>query len=68
MGLKTIHVMFVAVAILLAVGTGVWAVLDYRGSHRTESVAMAVVSFTMGAALLGYGVWFLRKLKGIRFN
>jgi Flp pilus assembly protein TadB len=51
--LKAFHVLFITASILLAVGLGVWCL--------PRSTAAAFASFAVGALLIGYETWFLRK-------
>ncbi len=66
MSLKTFHIFFVTVSILLSLGFACWAFGEYR---RVESAANL---FRVGGALLfaivlaWYGRWFLHKLKGVK--
>jgi hypothetical protein len=65
MGLKGFHVFFIAVATLLALMFGAWALWDFGRTGRGGTLAMAVLAFGAAAALVFYGLWFLRKLKDV---
>ncbi len=65
MSLKTFHIVFVAISTLLAVGFGAWAIRDYLRHDELASLLIGVGSLLGGAALIGYGRWFVHKLKGI---
>jgi hypothetical protein len=67
MSLKAFHVVFVVVSILCALGFGVWSVADYMRTGSGSSLAFAVAGFVATGALVWYGFWFLRKLKGVSF-
>ncbi|MEE2663478.1 MAG: hypothetical protein VX681_05130 [Myxococcota bacterium] len=67
MGLKAFHIFFVVVSVALCIGLGVWATLDYAQSGDSLRLALGVGSFLGGIALAYYGVWFLRKLKGVGY-
>lgn len=67
MSLKAFHVFFVAVSILLTVGFGVWAVRDFRLTDHRNSLYLGIASFAGTGVLVVYGVWFLRKLKGLSY-
>ena len=64
MSLKTVHIFFVSVSILLALGFGLWAVRDYLVSGNGLNLAMGLAAFLGCGVLVCYGIWFLRKLKG----
>ena len=63
MSLKNIHLFFIATAILLAVGCGVWGIWASSEDSKPVYLAFGIVSFGVAAGLVGYGVWFFRKLK-----
>ena len=56
MSLKWVHILFIALSSLLAFGFGAW-------SLQRGSVGMAIGSFALGAGLIAYGVWFMRKIR-----
>jgi len=58
--LKSFHILFITMASLLAFGFGAWALSpQLAASYR----ALGVVSLVLGAGLIVYGVWFLRKIR-----
>ena len=65
MSLKSFHVFFILISTLFALGLGGWSVREYRRVDGTENFVLAVVAFVTAAALVVYGRWFLRKLKGL---
>ena len=67
MGLKAFHIVFILASIALAVGFGLWAARDFAQSGSWVSLALGVSSFAGSAVLVVYGVWFLRKLKGVGY-
>ena len=67
MSLKAFHVFFVCISVLLALGFGAWAVADYLRTGHGSSLALAIGGFVSAVALVWYGLWFLRKLKGVSF-
>ncbi len=67
MSLKAFHILFIVVSIALCVGFGVWATRDFARSGSWVQLALGVGSFIASGALVWYGVWFLRKLKGVGY-
>jgi len=67
MSLKAFHVLFVSVCTVFCVGFGVWAIFDYRESGEKASLIWGVLSLLAAVALVWYGRWFLRKLKGVSY-
>ncbi len=57
MSLKTFHIFFISVAVLLCIGFGVWCL---REGSRT---ALGIGSFLVAVALVVYEVNFLRRFK-----
>ena len=67
MSLKAFHIFFIVVSTALCVGLGVWAVEDFGRSGNWVHLALGVGSFIGSILLSCYGVWFLRKLKGVSY-
>ena len=67
MSLKTFHIFFIVVSIALCLGVGVWATQDFNRSGNGVHLALGVGSFIGSLLLAWYGVWFLRKLKGVSY-
>jgi hypothetical protein len=44
---------------------GAWALWDFGRTGKGGTLVMAVQSFGAAAALVFYGLWFLRKLKNV---
>jgi hypothetical protein len=65
--LKAFHVFFVVVSTLCALGFGAWAIGDYLRTGNTGVLILGVFGFAGAAALVWYGLWFLRKLKNVSF-
>ena len=53
LSLKAFHVLFISASVLLAIALGCWYLPQNRGA--------AVAAFGVGALLVGYETWFLRK-------
>jgi hypothetical protein len=64
MGLKNIHLLFISMAIALALGFGAWCVWMFRGQGGGGYLAVGAASFATGIGLVVYANWFLRKMKG----
>ena len=67
MSLKAFHVFFVVICVLFTLGFGAWAVADYSRAGSNGSLVLAIGSFIAAAALVWYGLWFLRKLKNVSY-
>lgn len=67
MSLKAFHIVFVMVSTLLALGFGAWAIRDYRLHQEMPSLVLGLGSLLGSVALVAYGRWFLRKLKGVSY-
>jgi hypothetical protein len=59
MSLKVFHVLFIAVAILLAAGCTAWSYVNQAAALFGISSAIVAV------ALVIYGIWFLKKSRNI---
>lgn len=64
MSLKGFHVVFVSASALLAFGFAVWCVgaVPEPGPGR---IAASVAAVLAGFGLVGYEVWFLKKMRGL---
>ena len=58
MSLRAVHILFIVLSASLAFVFGAW-------SLRFYSTAVGAASFVAGAGLVGYGVWFVKKTKGM---
>ena len=65
MSLKTVHILFITVSVLLGLATGVWGLREYSSQGDGSYLALGVSSLVLAVGLLGYGTWFLRKTRGI---
>jgi len=66
MSLKGFHIVFITVSTLLALGAGAWC-LWIDSVHGSPVFRLgAICSFVAAAALVTYGIWFLRKMKRLR--
>lgn len=67
MSLKAIHVLFVVVATLLMTGLGVWSLRQFMSAGGGATLALGLISLLAAIALVVYGVWFLKKTKGVSY-
>jgi hypothetical protein len=63
MSLRSMHVFFIVMSVLLAVFFSGWAGTAYRADHGVVYLAIAVLSLTAAAGLAGYAAAFLRKTR-----
>ena len=64
MGIKTFHLIFISISVLLAGGVAVWA-FDFaqQVSRPAAYVATGIGAVLFGLALVAYEIVFIRKLK-----
>ena len=67
MSLKAFHIVFVLVSTLLAGGFGAWSIREFRSDGSTSTLVIGICSLLACVALIVYGRWFLRRLKGISY-
>ncbi len=65
--LKGFHVFFIAISLILTLGFGVWEIRDYAEAGKRASLYLGAGSFAVALLLAVYGVWFLRKLRGVSY-
>jgi membrane protein implicated in regulation of membrane protease activity len=57
MSLKSVHLLFISLASLLAFGFGIWCL------RRGEYSALGLMAILLGVGLVAYGMWFVRKIR-----
>jgi len=68
MSLKAFHLVFIVASILLALGFGVWSLLNYSSPHGVRmDLILAVLSGIAAVALVVYEIFFLKKLKNVSY-
>jgi hypothetical protein len=63
MSLKTIHLLFVALSVILTAFFAAWAAGQYRVEQESGYLVVAAVSLAGGASLVVYGAAFQRKTR-----
>jgi len=67
MSLKTFHIVFVTVSVLLMLVIAAWNFGNYRDNGTTSDLTWGVVSVVAAVGLLVYGKVFLRKFKNVSY-
>jgi hypothetical protein len=65
LSLRSFHLFFIAVSVLLAAWVGVWGVQSYLATRSVSDLALGVVFFLLGFVLLIYGRRVRRKLRAL---
>ncbi len=68
MSLKNFHLIFVFASLALSVFVGFWGVADFNRSSDREHLALGIGAFVVGAILLAYSGWFVRKSKRMNLS
>ncbi len=63
MNLKGFHVVFIIAATATVLGFGAWGITVGRSTEDAGMTVLGAASAMAGVGLLGYGGWFLRKLR-----
>jgi hypothetical protein len=63
LGLKSFHVFFICVSILLCLLVGIWGYQQYTQAGSSTGLAMAIVFLLGGGALVVYAARFFGKLR-----
>lgn len=63
MSLKTFHVFFISVSVLLCIGFGAWCLTAEGVRGQADYTALGLVSLVVAVALIVYEILFLRKFK-----
>ncbi len=68
MSLKAFHILFITASTLLTLGFGAWSMRNFFALGGAPSdLVLGLGSSLVGFALIGYGRYFLRKLKGVGY-
>jgi DNA-binding transcriptional regulator of glucitol operon len=62
MSLRSFHLVFLLFAIVVAELFGGWAVHHYAHTHDRFVLALGLVTFGGSFAVIGYALWFVRKM------
>jgi hypothetical protein len=65
LGLKGFHIFFICVSILLCLMVGGWGFQQYSQAGSTAGLALAIVFFLSGGALVVYAVRYFGKLRNL---
>ncbi len=67
MSLKSFHVIFISLSVLLTVGMGILSLRIYLEARAPSQLAWSLLAFGAALALVIYGRRFLRKLKNVSY-
>ena len=63
MSLRSFHLVFIGVSVILAAFVAAWAGQQYQTAHAAGYAVTAVLSLAAGGGLIAYGAAFQRKTK-----
>ena len=67
MSLKTFHIFFICVSAIMLIGFEFWGVWHHLLYGDPSSLVLAVGAGLGSLALIGYGTWFIRKLRAMSY-
>ena len=67
MSLKAFHIVFIVASILLAFGFAAWAFANCGEEGRGGLLAYGIGASAAGAALVGYAIYVLKKLRNVSY-
>jgi hypothetical protein len=65
LSLRSFHVFFIAVSILLSVWVGVWGIVSFRADGNASGLVLAGLFFLMGIVLSVYWLRVRQKLRDL---
>lgn len=68
MSLKAVHIFFISLSILLALGFAGWELQRYAESGESLELIAGILSFGVAIGLVAYGMYFLKKVKRPSFS
>jgi len=66
MSLKAFHFILITLSILLAFGFGVYSFKFYINESNLGYLFLGMISFLIGAGLIGYLFWYLNEMKKLK--
>ena len=63
LGLKSFHIFFICVSILLCLMVGAWGFQRYSQAGEAMGLALAIFFFVSGGALVVYAIRYFGKLR-----
>jgi len=68
MSLKAFHVVFIVASILLAAGFAAWSLMNFFSAGGVKSdLWVGIGSGVVALGLIGYEIYFLKKLKHVSY-
>ena len=68
MSLKAFHLVFIIAAILLAFGFAAWSLMNYSSPNGVVwDLVLGLSGDGGGVGLIGYEIYFLKKLKNVSY-
>lgn len=64
MSLKSFHIFFIVMAVLISFGFSAWAFTNGDGPLGGSAVAAGTASAILGVLIAAYGAWFVIKKSG----
>jgi hypothetical protein len=65
MSLRIFHIIFIIAAFGLSVFVALWGFREWSGTRSSGALTLAIVFLVSGAALVGYGMVAVRKLRNL---
>jgi len=67
MSLKTFHIVFIALSVLLCAGVSIRMLTSYAHGQSLSELLLGSVAALAGIGLILYGIHFLKKLRHVHF-
>ena len=63
MSLTVFHIVFVFASVAMSALVGGWGIRNYLQTNNTTHLAVGAATLLLGALLLPYSIWFVRKMR-----
>ena len=63
MSLRVFHIIFIVAAFGLSLFVALWGFREWTATRDSGALTLAIVFLACGAALVGYGMYAVRKLR-----
>ncbi len=67
MSLKTLHIVFITLSVLLCGGVAFYMFSSFGDDRGAAALILGISAVVIGIVLVWYGIYFLKKLRHVKF-
>lgn len=66
MSLRHVHLVFIVLALAVALGSGAWGIAAWLGRRDASALVVGLLALGVASVLASYAPWFLRTMRRAR--